>query len=71
MNQQTAKLRSETDALQLKAGLVQAERLDGDPNIAAALESVRGTPKAGTGSHSDRLAALDAGLEKPHLRQAS
>jgi chromosome segregation ATPase len=58
MNQQTAHLRAETETLQLRAGLFQAEPMESDPHIAAALEAVRG--KAGPGqSLSERLAALD------------
>lgn len=60
MNQQTAKLRAETETLQLKAGLFQTEQLESDPHIAAALNTARGTSGRGTASLSERLAALGA-----------
>ena len=56
MNQETSKVRAETEALKLKAGLLQGDRLDSDPNIAAAL-AAGGSP-VDRGSLSDRLAAL-------------
>ena len=58
MNQTTASLRAETETLQLKAGLFQAEQLDYDPQIAAALETVRGKERHSSTSLADRLAAL-------------
>lgn len=58
MNQETSRVRAETEALKLKAGLLQADRLDDDPNIAAALAAARGNAAADRGSLSDRLAAL-------------
>ena len=58
MNQQTAKLRAESEALQLKAGLFQAEQLESDPHIAAALDSARGKTGKDAKSLSERLAAL-------------
>ena len=58
MNQETSKVRSETEALKLKAGVLQADRLDSDPNVAAALAEVRGKPALDRGSLSERLATL-------------
>ncbi len=58
MNQQTAKLRAETETMQLKAGLFQTEQLESDPHIAAALNSARGNGGDGAKSLAQRLAAL-------------
>lgn len=67
MNQETAKVRAETEALKLKAGLLHTDRLDNDPNIAAALAAARGKAEVDRGSLSDRLAALGErdGQQKP------
>ncbi len=59
MNRQTAHLRAETEALQFKAGLFQAEQLENDPHIAAALDAARGKRGRSRQSLSERLAALD------------
>ena len=66
MNQKTAELRAEAETLELKAGLFQAERLENDPHIAAALDAVRGKTGREGQSLSDRLAALDS---RPMPRQ--
>ena len=58
MNQETSKVRAETEALKLKAGLLQTNRLDGDPHVAAALARVRGDASSDRASLSDRLTAL-------------
>ena len=58
MNQQAAGRRAETEVFQLKAGILQAEQLESDPQIAAALERVRGTERDGAQALSARLAAL-------------
>jgi chromosome segregation ATPase len=58
MNRESARVRTETEALKLQASLFQSDRLDTDPNIAAALaESTRALPGS-HGSLSERLAAL-------------
>jgi CRP-like cAMP-binding protein len=58
MNRESARVRTETEALKLQASLFQSDRLDTDPNIAAALaESMRMLPGS-HGSLSERLAAL-------------
>ncbi len=71
MNQETAKVRAETEALKLKAGLLQSDRLDSDPNIAAALAAARGKSSADRGSLSDRLAALNGQRKRPKLAPAA
>lgn len=68
MNQQTAKLRAESDTLQLKAGLFQTEQLESDPHIAAALNTARGHSDKGAKSLSERLAALG---QRPRPLQVS
>ncbi len=71
MNQETSRVRAETEALKLKAGLLQSDRLDSDPNIAAALDAARGRPSIDRGSLSDRLAALGGGAGRPKLISSS
>ncbi|MDJ0896862.1 MAG: hypothetical protein QNJ92_17090 [Alphaproteobacteria bacterium] len=71
MNQETAKVRAETEALKLKAGLFQSDRIDGDPNVAQALATVRGNTSVTRGSLSDRLAALNSSRNKPNLVSAA
>ncbi len=71
MNQETAKVRAETEALKLKAGLLQSDRLDADPNIAAALAAASGQSSADRGSLSERLAALNGKRKTPKLMPAA
>ena len=71
MNQETSKVRAETEALKLKAGLLQTDRLDSDPNIAAALAAARGESSEDRGSLSDRLAALSRRKDKRTLIPAA
>ena len=71
MNQETAKVRAETEAMKLRAGLLQPDRLDSDPNIAAALVSARGGSAGDRASLSDRLAALNRSGDKPRLVSAA
>lgn len=71
MNRETAKVHAETEALKLKVGLLQADRLDSDPNIAAALAMVRGKAAGGGRSLSDRLAALSGSGDSPPLMPAA
>jgi len=71
MNQETRKVRAETEALKLKAGLLQTDRLDSDPNIAAALAEARGKPTIDRAALSDRLAALSGPGERPKLKPAA
>jgi chromosome segregation ATPase len=71
MNQQTAKLRAESETLQLKAGLFKAEQMENDPHIAAALNEARGKRDQSPRSLSDRLAALETKSEPPRLTIAS
>jgi hypothetical protein len=70
MNRQTAQLRAETDTLQFKAGLFQAEQLENDPHIAAALDAARGRSGRSRQSLSERLAALDGHPAPRHLTAA-
>jgi len=71
MNQQTSKFRAEAEAFKLKAGLFQPDRLESDPNVAAALAAARGKVASGYGSISDRLAALKNSAGKPLLTPAA
>ena len=71
MNKETMRVRAETEALTLKAGLIKADRLDTDPIIAAALSEARGKPPVGAGSLSERLAALSGGQSAPKLISAA
>lgn len=71
MNQETARVRAETEALKLKAGLLQTDRLDSDPNIAAALAAARGAPVVDRGSLSARLAALSGRAPERQLTPAA
>lgn len=71
MNQQTAKLRAESETLKLKAGLFQAEKMETDPHIAAALDAARGKRAPEKQSLSDRLAALESSGDRPRLTIAS
>jgi len=71
MNQQTAKVRAETEATKLKASLYQADRIESDPNIAAALATAQGETSLARGSLSDRLSALRGGGDKPKLVPAA
>ena len=71
MNQETAKVRAETETLKLKAGLLKTESLDSDPNIAAALAAARGKTPSDRGSLSKRLAALSNDSAKRKLIQAA
>ncbi|WP_299394281.1 hypothetical protein [Pelagibius sp.] len=70
MNQQTAKLRAESETLQLKTGLFQTEQLESDPHFAAALTAARGTAGKEKKSLSERLAALN-GRSAPHHLSAA
>ncbi len=70
MNQQTTQLRAETETLQFKAGLFQAERLENDPHIAAALDAARGKSGRTGQSLIERLAALDGNPAPRHLTAA-
>ena len=58
MNRETAKVRTETEALKLKADLFKIDQLDSDPNVAMALAQARGSDAKGKRSLADRLAAL-------------
>jgi chromosome segregation ATPase len=71
MNQETSKVRAETEALKLRAGLLQPISLDSDPNIAAALAAARGAPAIDRDSLSQRLAALSGGGEMTKLKPAA
>lgn len=71
MNQETAKVRNETEVLKLKAGLLQSDGLDGDPVIAAALAEARGTAARDRGSLSARLAALGGKEQSRDLTTAA
>jgi chromosome segregation ATPase len=71
MNQQRAKLRAESETLKLKAGLFQAEQMETDPHIAAALDAARGNRTPEKQSLSDRLAALENSGDRPRLTIAS
>ncbi|MDJ0950898.1 MAG: hypothetical protein QNJ94_18460 [Alphaproteobacteria bacterium] len=71
MNRETAKVRAETEALKLKAEVLQVDRLDSDPNIAAALAEARGKQALGRGSLSERLATLNGGGKGPTLVSAA
>lgn len=62
--------RIETDALDLKAGLLSRDQIAEDPNIATALADVRRTSETSIGSLSDRLAALDPKLSLRRLPAA-
>ena len=71
MNRETSKIRAETETLKLKAGLLQSESLDSDPNIAAALAAARGKTAIDGGSLSDRLSALSGSGGKRKLIKAA
>ncbi len=71
MNQETSRIRAEAETLKLKAGLLQTETLDTDPNIAAALAAARGKTGAARGSLSDRLSALSGPGGKQKLIKAA
>ncbi|NJO21647.1 MAG: hypothetical protein HC868_00255 [Sphingomonadales bacterium] len=71
MNQETMRVRAETETLKLKAGMLQADRLDVDPIIAAALSEARGKHSIGKGTVSERLAALSGGQSAPKLISAA
>lgn len=58
MNRETAKVRAQTEALKLKAGTLQFDLLESDPNVAAALSAVRANSVLERGSLSERLAML-------------
>jgi chromosome segregation ATPase len=59
MNRQTSQWRAESETLQLKAGLFEAERLENDPQIAAALDAAKGESGPGGSRLSERPAALE------------
>ena len=61
MNQETSKVRTETEALKLRAELFQSNRLENDAHIAEALATARGKAAPSRASLSDRLAALAIG----------
>lgn len=69
MNQQTARVQAETEALKLKTDILRTDRIEGDPNIASALAAVRATHAGDRASLRDRLATLTgrhaAGEPKP------
>ncbi len=59
MNKETARVRTESEALELKAKVLQGDRLEHDPHIAAALNAT--SPKRLADAHtlSKRLARLE------------
>ena len=71
MNQETAKMRADTETSQLKAGLFQAEPREIDPNIAAALDEARGKRETQLRSPAERLSALGGPSDRSRLTAAS
>ena len=68
MNKETARVRAESDALQLQAKVLQGDRLEHDPHIAAALNVASPRQLLDRRSLRDRLARLD---DRPVLESAS
>jgi hypothetical protein len=59
MNKETSRVRAESEALDLKAKVMQGDRLERDPHIAAALGTASPRQLADASSLRDRLARLD------------
>jgi chromosome segregation ATPase len=68
MNKETARVRAENEALELKARVLQGDRIEHDPHIAAALGAASPKPVADASSLRDRLARLE---DRPALPSAS
>lgn len=68
MNKETARVRTESEAFELKARVMQGDRLEHDPHIAAALDAASPKRLADASSLRDRLARLE---DRPALPSAS
>lgn len=68
MNKETSRVRTESEALELKVKVLQGDRLEHDPHIRAALNDASPKQLVDGGSLNDRLAKLE---DQPILLPAS